>query len=109
MLPKRHLYIVEDLKLGISLYCRQGSLLSTTVSESVSNHDSTTFYKNARNMGEAILFCLSPSSLRSELLLCMVRPSREIIYPVISTGINAKYSIAHSHAWDTGRIYVVLI
>ena len=42
-------------------------------------------------------------------IICMVRPSREIIYPVISTGINAKYSIAHSHAWDTGRIYVVLI
>ena len=42
-------------------------------------------------------------------VICMVRPSREIIYPVISTGINAKYSIAHSHAWDTGRIYVVLI
>ena len=28
--------------LGISLYYRQGSLLSMTVSESVSNHDSTT-------------------------------------------------------------------
>ena len=42
-------------------------------------------------------------------ILYMVRPSREIIYPVISTDINAKHSIAHSHAWDTGRIYVVLI
>ena len=38
----------------------------------------------------------------------MVRPSREIIYPVISTDINAKHSIAHSHAWDTGHIYTVL-
>ena len=44
------------------------------------------------------------------ILYIMVRPSREIIiYPVIYTDINAKYSIAHSHAWDTGRIYVVLI
>ena len=32
----------------------------------------------------------------------MVRPSRKIIYPVISTDINAKYSIAHSHALGHG-------
>ena len=43
------------------------------------------------------------------IIIIMVRPSREIIYSLISTDINAKYSIAHSHAWDTGRIYVVLI
>ena len=52
----------------------------------------------------------SPSRDLASLGIIMVRPSREIIYPVISTDINAKYySIAHSHAWATGRIYAVLI
>ena len=45
------------------------------------------------------------------LLYIMVRPSREIIYPAQhgSMNINTKYSIAHSHAWATGRIYAILI
>ena len=33
--------LVEDLKLGISLYYRQGSLPSMTIGVSVSNHDLT--------------------------------------------------------------------
>ena len=32
---------VEDLKLGISLYCRQSSLLSMTISKSVGKRNST--------------------------------------------------------------------
>ena len=44
-----------------------------------------------------------------ELYIYMVRRSREIYTHHGSMGISAKYSIAHSHAWATGRIYAVLI
>ena len=36
----------------------------------------------------------------------MVRRSREIYAQHGSMGISAKYSIAHSHAWATGRIII---
>ena len=41
--------------------------------------------------------------------IIMVRPSREIYAQHGSMDISAKYSIAHSHAWATHRIYAVLI
>ena len=44
-----------------------------------------------------------------ELYIIMVRRSREIYAQHGSMDISAKYSIAHSHAWATCRIYAVLI
>jgi hypothetical protein len=43
------------------------------------------------------------------MYVCMVRPSREIYAQHGSMDISAKYSVAHSHAWVTGRIYAALI
>ena len=47
---------------------------------------------------------------RNVIIIIMVRRSREIIWAQHgSMDISAKYSIAHSHAWATRRIYAVLI
>ena len=44
------------------------------------------------------------------IIIIMVRRSREIVYAQYgSMDLSAKYSIAHSHAWATRRIYAVLI
>ena len=66
-------------------------------------------YNTSDTQSDAYYGRRSFAALWAAHMLLMVRPSHEIIYPVISTDINAKHSIAHSHAWDTGRIYVVLI
>ena len=49
------------------------------------------------------------ASLTAVRELIMVRRSREIYAHYGSMDISAKYSIAHSHAWATRRIYAVLI
>ena len=43
------------------------------------------------------------------IIIIMVRRSREIYAQYGSMDLSAKYSIAHSHAWATRRIYAVLI
>ena len=43
------------------------------------------------------------------IIIIMVCRSREIYAHHGSMDISAKYSIAHSHAWATRRIYAVLI